>query len=407
MKKMLGILMVLAIFMNGITVQAYESETGVMSANVTEAEFEECVKITALDWAAMIYPDVDLTVGNMDYILNESSEPEYAVSFFSQSTPYGYAVIAFDDGDAFVKEGQILQGTKGLREKIIDMMDDTVISSKNLQISNVLIEIAPMQYAVVTKEAGSKVDRVYDSCSNQHNPEDISMIATLSDEMLFGTSQYNSSKSIFITGDNWIPSKYNVKSELTLKKYTDRSFMICIENAEQRLKKYACGVQTLLQIAYMENLCNSDWNVIKNVYNTLWSYTNTKETAESKNDTSTDVIYGETYISDAAKGFVRFAKEGGYKNTEVKNIETDPSVAWLKNKLEYNRPILMSYGINVKGKREGHFISILGYRRATKVASGNTYDYLMVYDSWRGAPVYLNYSTVDMTDCYATYFWVK
>lgn len=67
----------------------------------------------------------------------------------------------------------------------------------------------------------------------------------------------------------------------------------------------------------------------------------------------------------------------------------------------------MGYGINVNGKRSGHAIFILGYERATKVSSGKTYNYLKVYDGWNNTPAYMNYTTVDMMDCSATYFGVK
>lgn len=45
--------------------------------------------------------------------------------------------------------------------------------------------------------------------------------------------------------------------------------------------------------------------------------------------------------------------------------------------------------------------------KAKKVSSGNTWNYLMVYDGWNDEPRYLNYSTVDFIDCKASYFWVK
>lgn len=42
----------------------------------------------------------------------------------------------------------------------------------------------------------------------------------------------------------------------------------------------------------------------------------------------------------------------------------------------------MGYGINVDGKQNGQKISVLGLIRAKKVLSGNTWNYLMVYNSW-------------------------
>lgn len=67
----------------------------------------------------------------------------------------------------------------------------------------------------------------------------------------------------------------------------------------------------------------------------------------------------------------------------------------------------MMYGINVNGERLGHFISILGYRKAKDTSSGKTYNYLQVYNSWDDTYVFLNYSTVDFMDCEAVCFAVK
>ena len=67
----------------------------------------------------------------------------------------------------------------------------------------------------------------------------------------------------------------------------------------------------------------------------------------------------------------------------------------------------MGYSIMVDGGESAHAISIIGYVRAKKVSSGNTWNYLRVYDGWTNAPVYLNYSCVDFGLCDASYFWVK
>ena len=369
---------------------------------------DACITVTALDWADMMQPGMEFTVEDITYIVNQSLVPEYAVSFFYHSIPYGYAVVTFQNGDACVKEGQLVEGKEGLRTEIVNEIEGSNARSvSDTEVSDALVEIAPLQYGAVTKDEDGQLETVHDNYGNEYDLEDVNAVSEDSEEVLYGSTQYNGAESIFIKSGNWIPSKYQVKSEITLQKYKERSMLLLIDNAETWVKKYACVVQALTQIAYMERMCNSGEKDTISIYNTLWKYTKTFETDESKKDTTKDVIYGSTYVKDAAEGFVRLAQEKGYKNTEVKGIETDPSVSWLKNKLEYNRPILMIYGINVDGKRSGHGISILGYRRATKVSSGNTYDYLMVYDSWTGSPVYLNYSTVDMMDCQATYFWVK
>lgn len=409
MKKIVSILMALVICVNGVSVKAYADTDEVLLSSVTEADLEECIAITALDWANMIEPDLEFTADDITYIVNESLEPEYAVSFFHNSTPYGYAVVTFQNGDACVKEGQLVEGKEGLRTEIVnEIEEDNVRSISGSEVSDALVEIAPLQYGVVTKDENDQLETVHDNYGNEYDVEDVDAVSEDTEELLYSSTKYDDVDSIFIKSANWIPSKYQVKNEITLQKYKEVSRLLNQQTIIDWVGKYACAVQALTQIARMEKMCAvNDKEDTINTYNTLWKYTKTQETDESKKDTNKKHIRGTTYLNNAAEGFVKFAQEKGYKNTTVKGMETNPSVSWLKDKLEYNRPILMGYGINVNNERSGHAISILGYRRATKVSSGNTYDYLMVYNGWDATPAYLNYSTVDMMDCEATYFWVK
>lgn len=52
-----------------------------------------------------------------------------------------------------------------------------------------------------------------------------------------------------------------------------------------------------------------------------------------------------------------------------------------------------------KIKNIGHYICILGYKKAKKVSSGITYNYLAVYNGYDDNIVYLNYDCVDTTFC--------
>ncbi len=67
--KIFSILMVFVVCLNGITAQAYGNDGGITLANITEEDIEECITITALDWAALIQPDADVTVKEINAIL--------------------------------------------------------------------------------------------------------------------------------------------------------------------------------------------------------------------------------------------------------------------------------------------------------------------------------------------------
>ena len=117
--------------------------------------------------------------------------------------------------------------------------------------------------------------------------------------------------------------------------------------------------------------------------------------------------YGENYSEiELGKGFIQYAKEKGYKNVAGYRI-TNPSVLKIITCIGKNYPMLMVYEINVGSDISLHAISVLGYVQATKVASGNTWNYLLVYDGINDNPSHLNYSCVDFNHCSIVYFQMK
>lgn len=69
--------------------------------------------------------------------------------------------------------------------------------------------------------------------------------------------------------------------------------------AENNTGSYACAIVAALNIVYQNNcLLNND--SVK-TYDWLWDETGTKETTSSKNDTSSDIVYGSTTVVKLAK----------------------------------------------------------------------------------------------------------
>ena len=186
-----------------------------------------------------------------------------------------------------------------------------------------------------------------------------------------------------------------------VKKYSARYTLKSEKYIEDITYKYACPVQALLQIAYMEGIIVYSPKEIQDTYNKLWNYCKITQYAEYRG-----IAFGEGTTTNAENGFLRFAKEAGYINTDSA-ATNNPTVLWITDKLLRNYPVLMTYGINVNGSRSGHAISILGYREAKASSDGRTYDYLQVYNSLDDTCVFLNYSTVDFMDCRAICFDVK
>lgn len=370
---------------------------------VTEENIEELIVTATMDWVNMIAPEKDLCVGDIiEVIVDGSDEIQYMASVFDKTIPYGYVTVGFKNNEVVVMEANINKGQEGMYTELVeDVVEDTNLKRKDLDIEKKVVELAPMQYAVEYKDKkGNK--KVLDNYGEVMD----------ADELKYGSDSYNSILSIYIWNNIWNMDKYKISEKIILEKYKSNNLLVTSKKVKELTGRYACGVQALLQIAYMDKLTSFNDTDIKKFYNKLWTYTKTIETEESKKDTDDNIIYGEGNIENAANGYIKYAKEKGYKNSEFKGVEKNPSVAWIKNKLKYNRPILMGYGIKVKdekGKvdRAGHFISILGYLRAQKGGSGKAYNYFMVYNGWFDQISYINYTTVDFMDCSATYFWTK
>lgn len=197
---------------------------------------------------------------------------------------------------------------------------------------------------------------------------------------------------------------YN-KTKKVLSKYVGRTTLITQQRVTDLTKYYACSIQSLMQIAYMEKLIGSYSD--KNIKDFYANMRDRKMILKNSSPDKNGVVTGFTYLGNAAKAFVNYAVDAGYKGTKIKKSQENPDIDWIRNKIEYNRPILFAYHMNLKSGKIGHMLSILGVMKAKKVSSGNTWNYIMVYNGWDGEVRFINYDCVDFVDSIATYFWVK
>lgn len=392
-KKILSLLLVVVISFTSLNVTASAYEEKLIKVN--EDNIEELIVTTALAWAEMIEPELEFTVSDIVRVNSAySNETEYTASLFCDAVPYGYVVIGFYDNSAVVKEANISRRKEGLYTEIVDRIDEnTDEPRKDLDIDETITKLAPLQYSLSYEDSEGNV-YVMDNYGNDLSSEE---------ELFSGTKKYGSVGEIYISYENWLPSKYwtDPSSMVILKKYSARYTLKSEDDIEKLIHKYACVVQALLQIAYMERLTEYSPGNIEDTYNKLWNYCKITQYAERNG-----IAYGEGTLANAENGFLRYAKEAGYVNTDSATTN-NPTVLWITDKLLRNYPVYMSYGINVNGSRSGHAISILGYRKAKVSSDGKTYDYLQVYNGWDDTCAFLNYSTVDFTDCRAICFDVR
>ena len=273
--------------------------------------------------------------------------------------------------------------------------------TRQLSISSDIYEVAPLQYCVNVKDNKNNKKEVYDNYGEILN--DISI----------GSTKYKNKTIIFIK--DFTSTKYKVDNSQTItlscaKDNKGKYKLLSLYNIENVTSKYCCGISVISQIAYMKNLYpfKNQNDFIKATYNKLWNYAKvTNLSKHYEKQLNKYITTGSVNTENAAKALIKYAKERGYKNSYY-STKSNPSVSWIKTNLKNNKPILMGYTINLQdGTTSAHGISILGYKRAKKISSGKTYNYLMVYDAWNDTVRYLNYTHVDFTACVAESFTIK
>ena len=267
---------------------------------VTEDNIEEIVSSTALEWTKLMEPKKELSIGDVKEVYNvANNKMEYIASLFDNVTPYGYVVVGVYDNEMVVLEGNVNKGQEGIYTDIVEqIVESEGRPRRKIEIEETLTKLGPMSYGLGYKDSKGKKafkDRNGESIEKENLPE------------IMSYEEYAKEQSIFIDSSSW-KTKYELDtdSELKLEKYESRSKLISSGASEDMTKLYACGIQGLMQIAYMERLISTyDKNEYKPAYHKLWYYCNTKKTGEGANG----VISGKNNIDDLSKGFIRYTRE--------------------------------------------------------------------------------------------------
>lgn len=364
-------------------------------------EAEIYISDFAKEVADSFEPNLNLIVKNIKPIRNtDGNIVSYTCSYQKGKDSYGYIVLKNENDELIPQEFNFSKGTESLLNEIVDNVEDEN-SSKDFSINSEIFELAPLQYCINVKNKRNNKSEVYDSYEKQLKGIEIS------------STKYKNQTIIFIK--DFSSKKYKIDNSQTItlscaKNNQGEYKLLSMKNVEQVTSKYCCAVSVISQIAYMKNLYpfKNQNDFIKATYNKLWKYANVS-TVKKKYEPVLDkyITIGSANSRNAASGLVKYAKERGYKNSYY-STKTNPSVAWIKTNLKSNKPILMAYTIELEnGNTSSHGISILGYKRAKKLSSGKTYNYLMVYDAWNDSIKHLNYTDVDFTSCEAESFTIK
>jgi len=372
----------------------------------SDADVDKLVKDTALNWAKTTKPSLTLTADNLSKIYcDNSNEVEYCVSYYKDKTPYGYSIITFVNKEAVVKESRIDEKVPNLRSTILSTIPN-FSKNTNLVASNSLIELNSLQFAVAVYNKSSKKTVLHDNYGENYDTtviNDNDDAKELANEIKTG---YNGASNIgnekvSVSSSNCENNNYSLESSAILDKYKKRTKFFTEKYVEQINKKYCCVISALTQISYFEGLIEDNANDISNTYNKLWDMADIKELKTNNN-----IVYGGGQFDNAVNAFVDYAKSKDKTNTTA-DTQSQPSIEWLSDKLSANNPVYFRYSIIVKEKRAGHAISIVGTVKTKKSTTDNSYDYIIIYDSWRKTPAFINYSLTNLQSCHGASFDVK
>lgn len=205
-------------------------------------------------------------------------------------------------------------------------------------------------------------------------------------------------QDIFFAGD--VRSKYDITEEA----YSSGAFYSFSENyIESATGKYACAVSAMLNCAPMYLPYGDFYGLgIAHHYDTLWELSDT-EPYDNPSGTP-GVVYGSTIVDNIGPAFVEYCR--GHNSTVYYTQADSPSFSKFKSTVDSINCAIFSCGINIKGTRAGHSMSVQGYMRMKPkgVPAGNYLDVLCVADGWNDAIRYLNPNYANYTDTNGVFF---
>lgn len=216
---------------------------------VSLQEARKMAESTALEWAAALEPSANITVSGIQDVETGDGSWEFIASYSKGKESYGYASVIVNDAGAVVKESTLAPDQENPLEEIKENIEESAgMSEKQEEYENErLAAVGDLEYMLVYEDENGNT--VYVDESGE----------TYREEDLYGSKKYADNKSIYIEKSNWYYTKYKVneKTKLILPKYDARKTLITADRVETTIKYYACSIQSLMQIAYMEGLLPS------------------------------------------------------------------------------------------------------------------------------------------------------
>lgn len=392
------------------------------SANAAEpTNYDDYIKVTdevveriVVEWAEYVSPGRSFDVSAIyDYYDQNDQLIGYSVSVTSNGIPYGYVLLDFFQ-ENMISEFVIEENAVNICEIALTELQSNTrandLNNRNADMSSVkLHKCLPLSPAVSVEVGGTELYAIGNEITSRDEYKSLSSFISVSEIKQSTISNSIDNPPAIYDPNSENETTYGHCGDVMLRSiptgYTavDRDTRLNSPKsfsqswAENNTGSYACAIVAALNIMY-QNDCLLNNDSVK-TYDWLWNETGTKETTSSKNDTSSDIVYGSTTIGKIAPAIVKLAKQLGKSNSSYTSVSS-PTYQTYKSAVQAGKSGVLEFGVTVTAsngtERQGHSVSVVGFR-SDRDSSSTVHQYIIVADGW-GSFRYMELSAIDFTD---------
>jgi hypothetical protein len=392
------------------------------SANAAEpTNYDDYIKVTdevveriVVEWAEYVSPGRSFDVSAIyDYYDQNDQLIGYSVSVTSNGIPYGYVLLDFFQ-ENMISEFVIEENAVNICEIALTELQSNTrtndLNNRNADMSSVkLHKCIPLSPAVSVEVGGTELYAIGNEITSRDEYKSLSSFISVSEIKQSTISNSIDNPPAIYDPNSENETTYGHCGDVMLRSiptgYTavDRDTRLNSPKsfsqswAENNTGSYACAIVAALNIMY-QNDCLLNNDSVK-TYDWLWNETGTKETTSSKNDTSSDIVYGSTTIGKIAPAIVKLAKQLGKSNSSYTSVSS-PTYQTYKSAVQAGKSGVLEFGVTVTAsngtERQGHSVSVVGFR-SDKDSTSSVHQYIIVADGW-GSFRYMELSAIDFTD---------
>lgn len=337
------------------------------SANAAEpTNYDDYIKVTdevveriVVEWAEYVSPGRSFDVSAIyDYYDQNDQLIGYSVSVTSNGIPYGYVLLDFFQ-ENMISEFVIEENAVNICEIALTELQSNTrandLNNRNADMSSVkLHKCLPLSPAVSVEVGGTELYAIGNEITSRDEYKSLSSFISVSEIKQSTISNSIDNPPAIYDPNSENETTYGHCGDVMLRSiptgYTavDRDTRLNSPKsfsqswAENNTGSYACAIVAALNIMY-QNDCLLNNDSVK-TYDWLWNETGTKETTSSKNDTSSDIVYGSTTIGKIAPAIVKLAKQLGKSNSSYTSVSS-PTYQTYKSAVQAGKSGVLEFGV--------------------------------------------------------------